>query len=756
MIRLLLVFASVVVAAGAPTVADAQTPNVFQDCGEAVPSIRFSASTQTETGVIYRGIPQDPVVVSCGDTRLTADEIEVNYAESMIHARGNVLIEQPDMRVTAARADLHRQTRFGTLYEAGGFLQIADRGLDQGMFGTQAADIEFYAERIEKIGPRTFRLTNASFTACAQPTPRWQFTASSGVLTVGKHMLLKNAVFRVKNVPLFYIPAIYYPLTESGRATGFLMPGYGTSTIRGASISNAFFWAMSRNQDATFFHDWFSRAGQGVGGEYRFVSAPGSEGNVRVYMLDRKEQLSTDGVSVVQPAGRSFDVRGHVNQAMPRGFRLVGRVNYFSDITTQQTFQQDLFDLSQRQRDVSLTLLGQVGRYRISVAAQQRDVFYGTDIAQRNGRMPRLNVTLADKPVGRSLIYLGGFVDATYLVRQDDLNDPDTNHSLWRFDAQPRVRMPISKLSFLTATTSASWRITQWLESRDLETGLQEAVPMTRHLLDVRVDAVGPVFTRVFQTPESGYAERYKHVIEPFVSFQWLSPFAGRDRVVQIDGVDTLVGGTAQVSYGITNRLLARRARGVRDILTVGIRQTYYTDLLAAAFDPEYASATASPFSPVRINVDLRPADGLIARFTTDIDAEFKKPRTYNASATVRRTWGDVTASWTKRNTIPGLPGFDDPANASHFLNGSTTLRTADNTTGGTYAFNYDVLNGTMVQQRVMAYYNAQCCGISIDYQTVSVANFGFIQIPADRRFGISFSLAGIGSFANPLGSFGR
>jgi len=194
----------------------------------------------------------------------------------------------------------------------------------------------------------------------------------------------------------------------------------------------------------------------------------------------------------------------------------------------------------------------------------------------------------------------------------------------------------------------------------------------------------------------------------------------------------------------------------VRDILTVGIRQTYYTDLLAAAFDPEYASATASSFSPVRINIDVRPADGLVARFTTDIDAKFKKPRTFNASATVRRQRGEVTASWTKRQTIPGLPGFDDPTNASHFLNGSTTLRTSDNSAGGTYAFNYDVLNGTMVQQRIVAYYNAQCCGISIDYHTVTTANLGFIQIPADRRFGISFSLAGIGSFANPMGSFGR
>jgi hypothetical protein len=37
----------------------------------------------------------------------------------------------------------------------------------------------------------------------------------------------------------------------------------------------------------------------------------------------------------------------------------------------------------------------------------------------------------------------------------------------------------------------------------------------------------------------------------------------------------------------------------------------------------------------------------------------------------------------------------------------------------------------------------------------VSYARFGIASIPSDRRFGISFTLAGIGSFSNPFGSFG-
>ena len=50
---------------------------------------------------------------------------------------------------------------------------------------------------------------------------------------------------------MFYTPILYYPTKEDDRATGFLMPTYGSSSLRGQSLHNAFFWAIDRSQDAT-------------------------------------------------------------------------------------------------------------------------------------------------------------------------------------------------------------------------------------------------------------------------------------------------------------------------------------------------------------------------------------------------------------------------------------------------------------------------------------------------------------------------
>ena len=87
---------------------------------------------------------------------------------------------------------------------------------------------------------------------------------------------------------MFYLPILYYPIQDDGRSTGFLLPTYGTSTLQGQSVSNAFFWAISRSQDATVVHDWFTSRGQGYGTEYRWIRSGTANGNIRAYRLNQK------------------------------------------------------------------------------------------------------------------------------------------------------------------------------------------------------------------------------------------------------------------------------------------------------------------------------------------------------------------------------------------------------------------------------------------------------------------------------------
>ncbi len=206
----------------------------------------------------------------------------------------------------------------------------------------------FFGDTVEKIGPRKYRITNGGFTTCVQPTPRWDLHADSVVLNVDHYTILKNAVLTVKGVPMLYLPVMYYPTKKEDRATGFLLPTYGSSTLRGQQIHNAFFWAIDRSQDATIQHEWYSKVGQGVAGEYRYNFGGGDDGNLTTHFLDQHATTYDldDGTVQDVPASRSYDLRGGLNQALPGGFRARASVDYFSSLTVNQTYNTNVYNAS--------------------------------------------------------------------------------------------------------------------------------------------------------------------------------------------------------------------------------------------------------------------------------------------------------------------------------------------------------------------------------------------------------------------------
>jgi LPS-assembly protein len=279
----------------------------------------------------------------------------------------------------------------------------------------------FWGEQLIKTGDRT-AAGQRRLHSCVQATPRWDMGGSTGSVTLDKHVTLTNAVLHVKDVPLFYVPAMYYPINKENRATGFLMPKYGSSTVGGFTLSNAFFWAIDRSEDATFYHTWFKKSGQSFGSAYRYVSSPGSNGEVKFNIIAEKDQTAPDG-TITTAGSRSYNVSGNVNQELPNRFRLLGYVDYFNNATTQQLYQQDIMDISQRTRMVSATVSGVVQRFQINATFQQNDVYSNNSIetASRRGYAPRAQVAYAQKRIGKSRVYFGAGAELAYLERQDVL-----------------------------------------------------------------------------------------------------------------------------------------------------------------------------------------------------------------------------------------------------------------------------------------------------------------------------------------------
>ena len=701
------------------------------------------------------------VRVDCDGMQFFAERMQLFHDRGRVVASGNVLFISGGHRISADRMDFDTKARTGSFFEAHGVVSLGERG-DRSLFGTQEPDATFWGKEVQKLGPEKYRIIDGGFTTCAQPTPRWDVASGSVTMNLDDYALLVNSVFRVKGVPILYLPVFYYPIQEDDRATGFLIPTYGTSTVRGQTLSNAFFWAMGRSHDATFLHDWFSKTGQGYGGEYRYELGGGSQGNTRVYVINEKETTFVDsaGQEVTQPAKQSYQVTGGLTQALGGGFRARANADYFSDIVTQQRYQQNIYQATNSRRGFGGNITGNWAGYVLSGTLDRTDYFYPDNTVTTQGGLPRVTVSRGEKPIGRSPLYFGANGEYVTFLRSTERDDVTTNdQGLTRLDFNPTVRIPFTRWPFLTANSAVAWRGTYWTESKNPLTNLNVPEGIGRQYFDFSTRITGPVFHRIFDRPGGDYAEKFKHVVEPTLSLQRTTAIDEFNRIVQLEGSDYAVGNVTRVSYGLNNRLYAKKGLS-REILSLILGQTYYTDPAAAQFDQNYQSSfsgvRASRFSPMSVLVRTSPTDRIQGEFRTEYDFFVDAFRTYAATGSVNGSKVQVSAGWSRRRFIPNLQGFNDPNLANHYMNASASVRGAGNRVGAQYAFNYDLRLDTFLQQRFMAYYNAQCCGISVEYQNFNFNNgFAGVQVPEDRRFNISFTLAGIGSFSNALGAFG-
>ncbi len=697
------------------------------------------------------------VEIDCGSMKFFADQVELFTDTNRLVAAGNVVFVTPGSRIAAERLEFDTARGTGVFFHASGIAFLSGAAV-RSMFGSQEPQAYFYGETLERLGPKRYRITRGAFTTCVQPTPRWEIVSSSVVINLDDYALLKNSVLRVKGVPLFYVPVLYYPLQEDDRATGFLLPSYGASSYRGPSVSNAFFWAISRSQDATFFHDWFSRTGQGAGVEYRYVTAPGSGGTVRTYRLAERELELAGGQRI--PGRRSYEVRGEAVQVIGRSLRARGRVDYFSDVTVQQLYHQNIDEASRRTRVVAGHLLGQWGAYTVSGAVERTEIFFGRTSSALAGALPRVSVTRAERPLWGRRVYASVGAEYAGLLRQHRSEDEVVDLGLTRIDITPVVRVPLTRWPFLAVNSSVAWRVTRWSESLDPITRLQVPDPITRRYFDLQSQVTGPTFVKIWD----GAARRYKHVIEPSLTVQRITAIDQFDSIVILEGGDAVVGRMTRIGYGVANRFYTRRRQSgaaAREILNIAVLQSYYTDARAAQFDAlfrtSFSGTPPSHFSPVALVVRAQPTPGINGTFRAEYDTQFGAFRTLGADAAASvGAWLQAAGGWSQRRFIKGLPGFDDPARLEHFLNAATTLRTPTNRVGGSYAFHYDAARRQFLQWRLTGYYNAQCCGFAVEYQVVNLAAVrAGIAVPQDRRFNFSFTLAGIGTFSNFFGALG-
>ncbi len=523
------------------------------------------------------------VDIRYGDLRLQADNVRYVPATKDAFAEGNVILDSGPTRLTAERVEYNLGTETGAFYGARGYAEPS---------------FYFEAAEVRKIDQERYVIVDATFTTCTQPVPYWSFKVARGTIHIDNYAYLHQVSFKAEHVPIFYSPYLVWPIKED-RATGLLFPEFGYSHTRGFVFSNALYWAIRRNMDATFFLDYYAKAGLGEGLEYRYVPNAGGKGQFTgAYIHDQ----------VVDRNRYSFNLNHR--QDLPSDFRLVASLNALSDFDYPLDFQRD-FRASTSPVILSFVYLSRNwSNYNFNVRAERRKQLF--NVTEQIFPVPPLTsstfVTVEEpltnmiepsvegrgsrQRLGHSPVYfafetsLDNFQKATTLF--------STNYQ--RFDLFPTFSSPIKMAPWLDINPSVGLRGTYYskklggIVTEDAnangvadpgeDNGL-DGIPGTgdegegngildrrqevlednffRKIVQGSMEVIGPKFSRVFLTPDNHFSPAFKHTFEPRIFYLYQSKVDSPEEIIRFDEKDVLSGNLNTVTYSLTTRLFAKR-----------------------------------------------------------------------------------------------------------------------------------------------------------------------------------------------------
>lgn len=679
-------------------------------------AISVSARYQEKNGPVW--LASGEVELRFGYLLLMADRLQVNSETYEVMAEGQVTLQLPSEVISCEKLFYNLKTGEGRLEDV---RAISRPGL---LFGAGA---------IEKSSTDLYRLEKAWFTTCTQPVPRWCFSFARASLKPEDYVSLQQAVLRIKNLPVLYLPYLRYPLKD--RATGFLFPRLGFNRVKGVSLRQSFYWALAPNQDATISVDHYSKKGTGLGLEYRYLFPAGTRGEASAYLFFfRKED---EGESP-RPA---YILRLNHRQSLPAGFQLTGQADYSSSFNFLREFDNNFTTATVNNRSYQLSLNRNWSYFNFNLRTSRFESYFPqTGQSVSTAYLPQVSFNLLKYRLQPFL----------YLSFESGLNNwryswktelSDQAYSLGQAFFRPAFNCPLLLADWLNLNLSAGGNFTYYFQRYEPGTTVRSSRPLLTSQARLGLQLEGPVLYRIYFSRGQPYL---KHLLVPFLSFSYDTPLS-RETLEQIISPFGIFRNN-DLKFGLVQHWLKRTAGSPREILTIGLSETVF-------FDPEhspnryyYLQNPQRHFSPV--NAYLRYYPG--SRFSLDISADFNPYEKNFLSSRLTASLGQPEDSfffrlnWT-RNYQPLTP---DSIFRSHQAGLQAGWRWPERLDLKTQV-EFDLQNRKILYTALAGIYHYQCLDFSFDLRVF------YYRSQPEVQFRFSVGLGNISHSSDLLGALG-
>lgn len=712
---------------------------------EYTEELRISSQTQNETRPNYF-VLEGYVDISNKGMRLQADHAEYNTATRDLIATGNVVLDQADQRITGKRLEMNLDTQTGTMYD---------------VFGYVPPQIFFWGTKLEKLGKDEYRIHDGTFTECSQIRPHWQLDTTRATMTINEYIRFRNFTLKAKEIPIFYSPFMMWPIKRD-RATGFLFPGFGPNSRKGFWTGGSFFWAMKRSMDSTYWVDHWTLRGWGGGGEYRYATDEKSDGSARVY-------FANDRVF-----GPQWTLNARVRQTLPKDFRLASTIDVFSNFEYVQDVENSIARRALRQERAQGFLTRNWSYYSVNFLGDWSNTQQDVRTEVQIFHMPEVEFQSRSQKLGPTPLFWSLASSFSQLGRGHTLRTSKLNEQLTfsyqRYDLFPTVSLPITTLSWLTFTPSFGYRITHYTKQRqppqprdNLPVILDQ--PLTRNYTDMTLDIRGPNFSKIFESPDWSYSKKWKHVIEPQITYRFIQNIPELLNIIQVDDLDDpgRIRGLKVLTYSISNLLYSkRRVKDEREFepdeyqfynpkpyeeplesawefISWRVSQSYFFD--SDSFDIRF-NPLNQRFSPINSDLRINPSVNYNVDFQLDYDTYYHQITNMNVSSTFRQKDAWYTnIGYTNSTPVQSGISLGRRRRAAHQIRTNAGTGLWKNRLVLNGEFDYDIENNRALDRSLQVLYNDDCFTVGVEWRRYGIAD--------ENQISFTISLPNIGSLVN-------
>jgi len=746
----------------------------------------LEAKAQTRKGDVITA--DGDVDIRYADTRLHADHVEYNDKTNEAVATGHVQLDYHGEYLEATEAHYNVSTGHGLFQNVHGTFKIERQPNEQVLLTENP--LYFQARSVERFAGDLYFVQGAWITICDPEHPKWQFFAPEARIRLDKTVALVNANFRLFRVPLIWLPYATAPAGNKIRQSGFLIPDVGQSSRKGFILGDAYYFAPLSWLDMTLGAQYMSRRGVLERGNLRARPFENTSVEYSYFGVDDRGLLNSNGTRSPQGGQQQ---RLEIQSLLPRGWRFVTDFNQLSSLTFRLAFADTYGDAINAEVKSAVFLTNNFRGFSLNFAGINDKSFLTLPVTSSTPPVPPTTVTTRNLPQARFgsveqspwrkiplYFSFDSFVGAVH--RADSVlptfgYEPiDTPLSVPREEFAPRVTLPVHFGPWFGATASAAFRFTHYGDSLN-SAGFLSGTPIFRNTGEFAVELRPPSFERFFGTEKNKVRRRYKHSIEPAITYRYVTGVNNFASFIRFDSDATLTD-TSEVEYGFTQRLYRKDSGDQpQELISWRIAQKHY-------FDPTFGGAivngqrnvfqaldSISPFaftfgprnwSPIISDFKVTPGgpydleqilqyDPQIQRLATIGTLVKAKPyREFFATIAYFRldenpSPSDIAALPPPETCNPAIeicPFQQQPANQIRALVGyGRENRKGFNFTGGV---GYDFTNQTLQNQIVQVSYNGSCCGLALEYRRLNLST-----VRTENQFRVAFILANIGTFGN-------